>query len=105
MIRGESRYYDQNTVAFKKGTASLVENGYRPIQRPHRKLPALLTYWDKLLKESDCPVTWYSKKIKGRRTAVYAVSGAHYINNGTLLAYCTRIFGDIETAEYEENHP
>ena len=99
---GYSGYFenanDMNGVIEK-----LIEQGFRPTQRPHCKLPALMVYWDNLLKGSGYPAIWLSKRVKGRRTVVRAVAGAHFINN-EQLALCIRLFGDIETREYEENH-
>ena len=80
-VPGSSHYFDFNETAFKVGIALLEKDGYHQIQRPHRKLPALMDYWEKTLKETGYPVTWYSKRIKGRRTVVHAVAGAHFIND------------------------
>ena len=103
-VSGEMDYFDTD-IALDKGIISLqYVNHYRQIQRPHRKLPALMEYWDKLLKESGHSIKWFSKRIKGRKTAVYAVAGAHYINNGEILAYCIKVFGDYEIKKFQENY-
>ncbi len=103
-VPGSSHYFDFDETAFKVGITLLEKDGYHQIQRPHRKLPALMDYWEKTLKETGYPVTWYSKRIKGRRTVVHAVAGAHFINDGKFMTYCIRVFGDFETEEYEKNH-
>ena len=82
----------------------LKENGFRPTQRPHCKLPALMVHWDNLLKESGYPVMWFSKRIKGRRTVVRAVAGALFTNNGKILEHYIRLFSDSETEDYERDH-
>ncbi len=79
----------------------LKEKGFRPTQRPHHRLPALMTHWDSLLKKSGYPVVWLSKRVKGRRTVVRAVVGAYFTENGNELEYCIKLFGDFETKEYE----
>ena len=92
---GYSGYFNGSEV--NEIVAKLEEKGFRPIQRPHCKLPALMTHWDSLLKKSGYPVIWLSKRVKGRRV-VRAVVGAHFTD-----MYCIRLFGDFET-KYYENH-
>lgn len=82
----------------------LKEKGFRPTQRPHCKLPALMVHWDNLLKESGYPVVWFSKRVKGRRTVVRAVAGAVFTNDGKILEHRIRLFSDFETENYEKNH-
>jgi hypothetical protein len=91
----------ENTSEMNEVIEKLEEKGFRPTQRP-RKLPALMIYWDNLLKESGHPVTWFSKRVKGRRTVVRAVAGSYFVDDE--LEHWIILFGDIMTAEYEKNH-
>lgn len=99
-------------AGFENCIKQLESEGFHQTQRPHRKLPALMGYWEKRMKGSGYPVKWYSKKIKGRRTVVRAVVGGYvssYVDGTTnanhpIMIYCVNIFGDREIEEYEKNH-
>ena len=97
---GYSGYFNGSEV--NEIVAKLEEKGFRLTQRPHHRLPALMVYWDSLLKKSG-PVVWLSKRVKGRRTVIRAVVGAHFTEDGNELMHCIRLFGDFET-KYYENH-
>ena len=101
---GYSGWFDGSEI--NEVVEKLKENGFRPTQRPHCKLPSLMVHWDNLLKESGYPVMWFSKRIKGRRTVVRAVAGAlfTFTNNGKILKHYIRLFSDSETEDYERNH-
>ena len=98
---GSSGYFNASEV--NEIVAKLKEKGFRLTQRPHHRLPALMTYWDSLLKESGYPVVWLSKRVKGRRTVIRAVAGAHFTENGNELMHCIRLFGDFDTEHYEKH--
>ena len=98
---GYSGYFNASEV--NEIVAELKEKGFRLTQRPHHRLPALMTYWDSLLK-SGYPVVWLSKRVKGRRTVVRAVAGAHFTENGNELMHCIRLFGDADIEHYGKHN-
>ena len=107
----DSINYATDKNNWEKGIAALKEDGYYQIQRPHRRLPVIMAIWENVLKKSDCLILWFSKRIKGRRTVVRAVAGAHFVTQRIgdekryqTLNYVIKKFSDYEIEEYEKDY-
>ena len=98
-----SAYQDRDEIAWRNGIKELEDAGFRRTQRPHCKLPDIMTYWGELLKKSGGEIVWLSLRVKGRKTVIRAVAGSHPVGvggRGYENFFVIRIFGDWEIKHY-----
>ena len=108
-LNGETSYvcyFDADNVAWIKGVSELQDEGFYATKRPHRKLPSLIRYWARLLRQSGESTIWMKRKV-GEKDVVWALAGCHPvgISDGKETweenHYVLRTFGkwDIERNE------